>query len=310
MNRGIMRPEEVCVNNEIHGAKPGTRALITTRRRLRVSLPALLIAAIILPLVTGSGTGPNNTGPKKQWPKSVQKAFKTIGTKECYNHVAVLASEEFEGRAAGERGGRLASEYVAMQFLMNGIAPGGPGGSYFQRFPILLAKARAGELAESNYLRLLKPGSKGDSFDLFEDFTPAEVSGESVTGGGLAYLSSEGAAEDSLPAELAGKIVILSEETFRAERAREPAKLQKNDSARSQAPPEKAGDPEKKPPEPELARPLARFVDAGVRGLLVVTTDRKQPDFEEESWPLGEGVSSAELPVLHLGYKADRKSVV
>lgn len=49
-------------------------------------------------------------------------------------HVAYLAASDREGRGLGSSGERAAAEYIAAQMKTVGLAPGGEGGSYVQRF--------------------------------------------------------------------------------------------------------------------------------------------------------------------------------
>lgn len=51
-------------------------------------------------------------------------------------HVRFLSHDLLEGRGVGQRGGRLAAEYIAAQFAAAGLEPGAPGGSYFQPVPL------------------------------------------------------------------------------------------------------------------------------------------------------------------------------
>ena len=51
----------------------------------------------------------------------------------AYNHVRVLASPEYEGRAPGTEGNRLAAQYIAGQFQKIGLSPAGDKGTYFQQ---------------------------------------------------------------------------------------------------------------------------------------------------------------------------------
>ncbi len=50
----------------------------------------------------------------------------------AYNHVRVLASPEYEGRAPGTKGNQLAAQYIAGQFQSIGLKPAGSQGTYFQ----------------------------------------------------------------------------------------------------------------------------------------------------------------------------------
>ncbi|HUJ19953.1 MAG TPA: M28 family peptidase, partial [Bryobacteraceae bacterium] len=52
-------------------------------------------------------------------------------------HVKFLASDLLEGRGVGQRGGDLATEYIASQFALVGAKPAGDNGSYFQKFNLI-----------------------------------------------------------------------------------------------------------------------------------------------------------------------------
>ena len=52
-------------------------------------------------------------------------------------HVTFLADDLLEGREAGTRGHEIAARYVASQFALMGVKPGGTDGSYFENVPLL-----------------------------------------------------------------------------------------------------------------------------------------------------------------------------
>src|SRR5919106_4988727 len=52
-------------------------------------------------------------------------------------HIKVLASDEFEGRAPSTKGGQLAADYLANQLKAIGLEPAGENGTYFQQVPIV-----------------------------------------------------------------------------------------------------------------------------------------------------------------------------
>ncbi len=65
------------------------------------------------------------------------KYAKTITLEELKESVSTLASDEFEGRATGERGQKLAAEYIANKYKIAGVLPPvktNQGDSYFQEF--------------------------------------------------------------------------------------------------------------------------------------------------------------------------------
>ena len=60
-------------------------------------------------------------------------------------HVAFLADDLLEGREAGTRGHEIAARYIASQFALLGVKPGGDDGTYFKKVEFVEA-ARTGPL--------------------------------------------------------------------------------------------------------------------------------------------------------------------
>ena len=60
-----------------------------------------------------------------------------ITTDSLVNHLKVLASDEYEGRAPATPGGQKTQDYLAKQLSDLGVAPGAPDGTYFQQVPIV-----------------------------------------------------------------------------------------------------------------------------------------------------------------------------
>lgn len=52
-------------------------------------------------------------------------------------HTRFLASDLLEGRGVGQRGGDLATEYIANQFALAGAKPAGDAGTFFQKVPLV-----------------------------------------------------------------------------------------------------------------------------------------------------------------------------
>lgn len=68
-------------------------------------------------------------------------------------HLYVIASDEFEGRNTGEKGQKLAADYLVNFYTELGIAPGN-GDSYFQQIPSSYFKDRYGD--SENVLAFIK----------------------------------------------------------------------------------------------------------------------------------------------------------
>jgi Zn-dependent M28 family amino/carboxypeptidase len=52
-------------------------------------------------------------------------------------HVKFLSSDLLEGRGMAQRGSDIAAEYIATQFALDGLKPGGDQGTYFQEVPMV-----------------------------------------------------------------------------------------------------------------------------------------------------------------------------
>ncbi|XOV92387.1 MAG: hypothetical protein ACFHWX_19555 [Bacteroidota bacterium] len=67
------------------------------------------------------------------------KYAKTITIEELHESISTLASDKFEGRGTGERGQKLAAEFIANKFKIAGLEPPvetNQGESYFQEFKL------------------------------------------------------------------------------------------------------------------------------------------------------------------------------
>jgi hypothetical protein len=81
----------------------------------------------------------NNNGTKVVVEKDVkaEKYAKNIKANDLKHHLEILASDEYEGRETGEKGQKMAAEYLKEQFVALGIPPiDGLKDGYFQEFPI------------------------------------------------------------------------------------------------------------------------------------------------------------------------------
>jgi len=70
------------------------------------------------------------------------KDVETLGasaiTEDAFRaHVEFLSDDLLEGRGTGSHGIRIGGKYVATQFEMNGVEPGGENGTYFQTVPLV-----------------------------------------------------------------------------------------------------------------------------------------------------------------------------
>ncbi len=142
-------------------------------------------------------------------------------------HVRFLSSDLLEGRGVATRGGLLATEYIATQFALAGLKPGGDNGTYLQKVPLVgiqtqpdarLSAGRGGKRADFRWLEDFVGVSRRQK--PLEEFTAEAV----FVGHGI--VAPEFQWNDYAGADVRGKIVVLftneppsADETFFAGRA-------------------------------------------------------------------------------------------
>ncbi len=65
--------------------------------------------------------------------EALKAAEASIDAEKIRAHVRFLADDLLEGRGPGLRGSELAAKYIATQFALDGLKPGGDNGTYFQQ---------------------------------------------------------------------------------------------------------------------------------------------------------------------------------
>src|SRR5580693_10368725 len=60
-----------------------------------------------------------------------------ISSSRIREDVRYLSSDLLEGRGVGQKGGDLATQYIAGQFAQAGAKPAGDNGTYFQKVPLV-----------------------------------------------------------------------------------------------------------------------------------------------------------------------------
>src|SRR2546423_8774068 len=83
----------------------------------------LLLAAVAVAFAAESPSVPKAAGD-------------SIAAADLLNHIKILASDEFEGRAPGSKGEELSVKYISDQFKALGLKPGNPNGAYTQEVPL------------------------------------------------------------------------------------------------------------------------------------------------------------------------------
>jgi Zn-dependent M28 family amino/carboxypeptidase len=92
----------------------------------------------------------------------LQAAERSIDAEKIRAHVKFLSDDLLEGRGPGLRGAEIAAKYIATQFALDGLKPGGDNGSYLQQINFVGMKVVAGKTSFS----LLPKRGEGNSIDL------------------------------------------------------------------------------------------------------------------------------------------------
>ena len=103
------------------------------RKTLLVSFFSLLTAAL-----AQNSAKPAHAPALAPRPSSAAfAAMETINPERIRAHVRFLSHDLLEGRGTGQRGGDIAAEYIAAQFAVYGLKPGGDNGTYMQKVPMV-----------------------------------------------------------------------------------------------------------------------------------------------------------------------------
>jgi Zn-dependent M28 family amino/carboxypeptidase len=82
---------------------------------------------------------------RAQAPQAVKAAEASIDPEKIRAHVRFLSDDLLEGRGPGLRGSELAAKYIATQFALDGLQPGGDNGTYFQQVRFVGMKVKPAE---------------------------------------------------------------------------------------------------------------------------------------------------------------------
>ncbi|NBO63528.1 MAG: peptidase M28, partial [Acidobacteria bacterium] len=70
-------------------------------------------------------------------PAALKGALGGFSTESLLEHIRVLASDGYEGRAPGTPGEELTIRYLTDKFTAFGLQPGNPDGTYIQKVPLI-----------------------------------------------------------------------------------------------------------------------------------------------------------------------------
>lgn len=102
---------------------------------MKLHLSPALTASLALCLLC-AGAAAKAAKPAKPAKPTLATALQKITGESLLEHIKVLSSDEFEGRAPGSHGETLTIDYLQQQFKKLGLEPGNPDGTYLQAVPL------------------------------------------------------------------------------------------------------------------------------------------------------------------------------
>src|SRR5580698_3622493 len=156
----------------------------------------------------------------QELPPAVKAAEASIDGEKIRAHVRFLADDLLEGRGPGLRGSELAAKYIATQFALYGLKPGGDNGTYLQQVNFVGMKA----IPEKTTMSLVPKRPEGQmaiglfSIDLKygDDFTvsnrtltPVAEIDAPIVFGGYGITAPEFGWDDYAGVDVKGKVVLV-----------------------------------------------------------------------------------------------------
>lgn len=98
------------------------------------------VSLLVSTLLASCGVTSTEELSKKNTPEEISKSYESINTSQLIEHVKILASDEFGGRAPSSEGEKLTLDYLTKQFSAIGFKPGN-GDSFLQAVPLVSIEA-------------------------------------------------------------------------------------------------------------------------------------------------------------------------
>ena len=161
-------------------------------------------------------------GAPRKPAKNAENAIEAAGLLE---HMKILASDKFEGRAPGTTGEDLSVQYITEQFKKLGLKPGNPNGSYTQEVPMagILTRPRAAFTVGDKKMELHAPG---DFVAFTQRITPdIAVKDSELVFVGYGIVAPEYGWDDFKGVDLKGKTLVFLINDPAVPSPNDPAKL-------------------------------------------------------------------------------------
>jgi Zn-dependent M28 family amino/carboxypeptidase len=100
-------------------------------------LVLIIVPVLALSFVYAARKSSHDSLAAAHLPPAAIAALEKVDPEHIRAHVRYLSQDLLEGRGTGQRGGDIASEYIATQFWLYGLKAAGDNGTFFQRVPMV-----------------------------------------------------------------------------------------------------------------------------------------------------------------------------
>jgi Zn-dependent M28 family amino/carboxypeptidase len=169
----------------------------------------LILAAIPVAAAAACASLERAPSPPAFSPGDLSAALASVDAPWMLDHIRVLSSDDFEGRAPGTRGEALTLEYLVREFRALDLEPGSADGTYLQKVPLVeyrshpaLTVERGGQSVELQVPRDFVAWSPRRSPEVL-------VTGSEIVFVGYGVLAAEYGWDDFKGADLRGKTLLM-----------------------------------------------------------------------------------------------------
>lgn len=176
--------------------------------RLSIARTLLLTLTLLVSSCQKPATPDNSSTTWPAAPAELKSSLASFNGESLLEHIRVLASDEFEGRAPGTRGEELTVRYLTDKFTAFGLKPGNPDGTYIQKVPLIgsTPQAKVSFTAES---RKIEPAEE-DFLARSSRFVPeVDLRNSEMVFVGYGVVAPEYGWDDFKDVDVRGKTVVM-----------------------------------------------------------------------------------------------------
>ncbi len=176
--------------------------------RLSIARTLLLTLTLLVSSCQKPATPDNSSTTRPAAPAELKSSLASFNGESLLEHIRVLASDEFEGRAPGTRGEELTVRYLTDKFTAFGLKPGNPDGTYIQKVPLIgsTPQAKVSFTAES---RKIEPAEE-DFLARSSRFIPeVDLRNSEMVFVGYGVVAPEYGWDDFKDVDVRGKTVVM-----------------------------------------------------------------------------------------------------